>query len=281
MISIRGHSPVQRLPSNLASSWPVWTFENGRLFKVEDHLDEQGWVNPTSFDNLYFPSDLPLPDAQPGLGIVVASGTPRYIMPTVVLSLKTPDKKWRNRGLCSLPRAKAWIDLFAEYSPAINRLRLHGYGLSTSELRFLEDQDGGGSWENLISKDNKNKNKSSLLYSDEYLDEGVEVTPIFDTFKLFLESSRDAQPLSYGYHFVDIPLKNTYLSKIPKNRMKLYLTDFEEPKRLINYESAEDLDLEPLGELAMDISVISAGASSEFLPDVYVELFEPGSIIIE
>lgn len=32
-----------------------------------------------------------------------------YIMPSVVLTLTTPSKEWRNRGLSSIPRAKAWI----------------------------------------------------------------------------------------------------------------------------------------------------------------------------
>ena len=49
-ISIRGHSPVQRIPFSLTSSFPIWTFENGRLFGVESHLDGTGWVNPTTIE---------------------------------------------------------------------------------------------------------------------------------------------------------------------------------------------------------------------------------------
>lgn len=223
---------------------------------------------------------MPAPRALPGLGVVVASGVPRYIMPTIVLTLETPERVWRNRGLCSLPRARAWIDLFSQYAPPVNRLRLHGYGQSAPELRFLEDQDGSEIWTNAF--DNIPGRKSSSSYSPD-ADIGLEVGKAYESLKALLDShSREADQISVGYHFVDIPLKSSSNSIIlPRNRMKMYLTDIEEPKRLINYENVDDLDLEPLGELDVEISTIGAGGTSEFLPKVYTSLFEPGNIIFE
>eukprot|EP01041_Mallomonas_annulata_P004814 gene4814-9604_t len=293
-ISIRGHSPVQRLPFTQTSSWPVWTYENEYISRVEGGDDEGGWVNPTSIEivdhhspidiltGLYFPSDLPPPIAQPALGIVVANGSPRYIMPSMILTLDTPARKWRNRGLCSLPRAKGWVDLFAMYAPSLNRLKLYGYGQSNPELRFLEDQDGGGIWDNLFTEsiNKKNSNKGLLVPPD--IDYGIDITSTFEKFKSFLsEPSIESNRLSTGYHFVDIPIPNISCFILPKDRMKLYLTDFEDPKRLINYENTEDLDLEPIAELDMRLSVIAAGGSSDYLPDAYVDLYEPGNIIFE
>mmetsp|Transcript_18258 Transcript_18258/g.18327 ORF Transcript_18258/g.18327 Transcript_18258/m.18327 type:complete len:318 (-) Transcript_18258:168-1121(-) len=296
-ISIRGHSPVHKLPFNMASSWPVWTFENGAINRVEDHMDEEGWVNPSSFEKVFCPSDLPLPRAQPGLGVVVASGTPRYIMPSIILTLETADKSWRNRGVCSVPRARAWIYLFAMFAPSLKNLRIHGYGQSLPELRFLEDQDGSGIWDNLISvssddagmkamkQTQRQRQTDSGLFRPDMIvaDLGIEVEETFKSFQSFLSSAREAQQLSVGYQYVDLvlPVPSALKMGLPKDRIKLYLTDFDEPKRLINYEDVEDLDLEPLGELDVSVSIIGAGGSSEFLPEVYRSLFEPGSILFD
>lgn len=107
-IHIRGHYQLQRLPTSLTSSWPIWTLQQHNvLTPVETHLSGDGWLDPSSYSSLYLPSDLPMPLAKPALGIALANGVPRYIMPSVILTLDTPDKSWRNRGLCSLPRA--WV----------------------------------------------------------------------------------------------------------------------------------------------------------------------------
>ena len=141
-ISIRGHPQPQMLPIAHCSSWPVWTCElgarNGQILVPVDNDSEEGWVNPTSFDSLFYPSDLPLPLARPSLGIVMANGSPRYLMPSVVLSLETPSKVWRNRGLSSIPRARAWIDMFSAFASPIERLRLSSFGQLVPDVRFLE-----------------------------------------------------------------------------------------------------------------------------------------------
>jgi hypothetical protein len=138
MISIRGTVAPQMLPYSLTSQWPTWTYltDTDVLERVEDDLKE-GWVQPTSYDKLFLPSDLPPPIAVPALGVVIANGVPRYVMPSVVLSLTTPERQWRNRGLNSLPRAYAWIDLFAPQVPRLDMLRLSAFGQSVADVRFL------------------------------------------------------------------------------------------------------------------------------------------------
>lgn len=124
-ISIRGHPETQKLPISLSRQWKVYTYDFQELTSVEneDLDDQKGWIYPSSFDTLYLPSDLPPPLLAPALGVVVVHGTPRYIMPSTILSLQTPDKAWRNRGVCSLPRAFAWIDLFGPFTPALEHVR--------------------------------------------------------------------------------------------------------------------------------------------------------------
>ena len=130
-IKIRGNVGIsgvpEKVPSQLTKSWSIWTFEdNARLEKVEDesdnerkgdgHEDDLGWVNPTSYDDMFLPSDLPLPKMDPAVGILFTNGSPRYAMPSLICTLETPAKKWRNRGMCSVPRANGWVDLYGEYT---------------------------------------------------------------------------------------------------------------------------------------------------------------------
>ena len=67
---------------------------------------------------------------------------------------------------------------------------------------------------------------------------------------------------------------------LPKYRMKAFLTDLDDPKRLVGIEDTSMLDAESCGELDIAESVISAGGTSEFLPSVYRDLYEEGNIII-
>jgi len=144
LIKIRGGISVQQLPLTLVKSWKTFTFNpfaassQFSLAKVEDEGDE-GWTNPTSFDDLFLPEDLPLPKAVAAVGCCVNAGVVRYIMPSLILSLETPDKIWRNRGLCSLPRSRVWLDLFSQFTPPTNRLSVSVFGKGMDDVRFLED----------------------------------------------------------------------------------------------------------------------------------------------
>ena len=62
LISIKGHPKAQSLPQSLVSNWKCWTFDSSSktLTSVENEV-EDGWINPTSFNQLFLPSDLPLP----------------------------------------------------------------------------------------------------------------------------------------------------------------------------------------------------------------------------
>lgn len=271
-ISIRGNTRPQYLPRAMASSWPSWTFENGNLNKVDDD-GEEGWVNPSSFESLYLPSDLPKPAARSALGVLIANGSPRYIMPSVVLTLETPDRLWRNRGLCSLPRATTWIDLFSPFVPALENLHLHCYGKSDPELRFLEDQDGDFIWDNLQSTDQIVPG----IFSKSSDGLGFEILSAYNTMRTFLQKNPTLE-ISSGYHFVDIILPSqSEPFNLPQNQIKMYLTDLDSPRQLINMEgSYED---EVLGELDIVITKIGAGGTSKYLPKVYFDLYDSGNIL--
>lgn len=157
-------------------TWNEWTMDifnvfgnnlnDGKIFceLVPDALngDDEGWVNPTSFDQVFLPKDLPRPSYQPALGLVLQKGGMlRYIMPSIILNLKTADRDlWRNRGLKTSSRARCWLDAYSEYGgEALNSNSLHlsyfsADNIAGGPLKFLEDQDGASHWRCLSCESN-------------------------------------------------------------------------------------------------------------------------------
>lgn len=277
-IKIRGSSQQQQLPISMASKFKIWTFikEMNDIEKVEDGSDELGFVDSTSFEELYLPADLPIPNGKAALGIVVANGIPRYIAPSVILTLNTPDKEWRNRGLCSIVRADGWLDVFSPFIPSLDKLEYSCFAQYAPDVRFLEDQDGTASWINAIDsessiiKDSPSSSSSSSYIKDAY--ESVDD---------WLKTCCDADhPVMTGYHYIDIPLTNDYEHniRIPPLKLKAFISDVDAPERLIEAEPS-DLDVLPAGSLEIQMREVSAGGESEYLPECYRNLYEEGNII--
>ena len=226
-IKIRGHSQVQTLPASYSSRWKTWTCELSANKEQDvllpvDNDDAEGWCNPSSFDTLFLPADLPMPMARMALGIVMANGSPRYLMPSLVLTLETPGKIWRNRGLNSLPRASAWIDMFAPFSVSIDALKLASFGQFAADVRFLEDSDGSSAWQALDGGAMRTilRPAESALY---------DIAPTYDLFqqKVLKSDSECYAEIKKDYHFVDIPLLKIAPIRLPTSRrLRQFLTDF-------------------------------------------------------
>lgn len=262
-IHIRGDSQLQKLPTSLISQWNIWSLEGENLIPIESASSGEGWLQPTSFDSLYLPSDLPPPIIKPALGFAVSNGVARYLMPSLICSLETPSRVWRNRGLCSLPRAWAWIDLFAENTPPLRTLRYSCFGRTAGNLRFLEDQDGSAAWENLLPQ------------------EDISVRSIVEHVQAVLRTQQAINAeLQTGFHFIDVPIPELRPILVPGLQLRSYLTDFAEPQRLLELEDgSQALDNEPCAELDMMMVQTGAGSESPFLPEVYRELYEEGNIL--
>ena len=202
-------------------------------------------------------------------------------MPSITLSLQTPDKIWRNRGLNSLPRACCWIDLFSPYIN-LDRLSLSSFSKVTGDVRFLEDQDGASSWIDLsmtsFSSSKSSKSSNPLMRPET---EQIKIATTLRNFKQLLkEGNNELNILNEGYNFVDIPLISTDWSLTSSQRIKQYLSDFEDPTRLLEIENPEELDSEPVGELDCKLETVAPGRTSKYLPEVYRSLYEEGNIIL-
>ncbi|KAJ1391378.1 hypothetical protein B484DRAFT_459500 [Ochromonadaceae sp. CCMP2298] len=275
VVAIKGHPQLQALPLSMMDSWSTWTLDGQEFYKVEQPSDGEGWIDPSSMDSLYLPADLPLPLCRPALGLVLANGVPRYVMPSVVLTLQTPAMRWRNRGLNSLPRSRSWIDLFGAYSPRPEQLKLSIFGRSSPDVRHLEDIDGITAWNSLIPTNPADFAGGFSLFGYGELS----VDKALEGFKNTIMARMEALPaLAEGYHFVDIVLDAPAMP-VPRYRLKAFLTDFDDPKRLLAIDDPTALSLEPCAELDVVVAEVSAGGESEFLPEVYADLFEKGNII--
>jgi len=263
--------------------WKSWTLVDGKFLEaVEDENfdgddNPSGWVNPTSVDELYLPSDLPLPFVRAALGVVVINGIPRYAMPSLITTLDTPGRAWRNRGIKSLPRASGWVDLFGEYSD-LTRFKFHCFGQFAPDVRFLEDQDGAASWENLMGT------KEAGMLRPALDNTGCDVATAMADFKKLLKSL-EQNPLSVGYHIVDVPLPAARPLRLRGNsaliarRIKAFLSDLLYPSDLLGQEDLSIVDGEAVGAMDIEVSQVAPGGTSEFLPEAYIDLFEPGNIL--
>ena len=173
-------------------------------------------------------------------------------------------------------------------------ISLHYYGQFANDVRILEDQDGAAAWENLLAEAAQvglPKYKQKVEYGllrPEIDTSGLVVAQYVEAFQNFLiESDSARSAVGNGYHFVDIPVGGPRLMSLRggagvcARRIKSYLTDLTTPSGLLGQDDKDldSLDAEPLGVLDVALTPVSAGGGSEFLPEAYIDLYEPGNII--
>ena len=283
MITIRGGPSLQRLPLSYMKTAPIFTFDatTGEFEAVEGEGDEDGWVAPTTFSEFYLPADLPFPKCLPALGVCLANGVPRFIMPSVITTLSTADRTWRNRGVNTVPRASHWIDVFSPLVQ-VEKLSLTVFGQSVADVRFLEDIDGAAAWESVLVTPGSSRPSRSLLVPT--APQSLAVASPYERLKAALRDLPSQNPtlaekLLDGYAFVDVALGGAEVA-LPKMRLRSFLTDMDAPQRLLQLE-AQELDSEPMGEMALTMLRVSPGRESEFLPEAYVRLFEEGAVLLD
>lgn len=96
----------------------TWVFEHGEFSRVPS-VGDGDYVNPISFEALWLAADLPAPETRLALGLHVRDGTLRHVMPAI----DTRVGSFRNRGLCTVPRAHTWLHI----KTALDTLRLAAF----------------------------------------------------------------------------------------------------------------------------------------------------------
>lgn len=239
-----GSAGVQSLSSAYTLSFPHWVLDGapageGGPAKIPTEGDDGGWVQPFSLDELWMASDLPEPRTRLALGALVKDGQLRCVFPALDTPVVAAGKAWRNRGLSSVPLAKVWLDF--------TTIPLEQ--LSVSAFSRKEGAD--------------------------WVPMGSERLEIQGAVNRVIEFIADPPPgLERGFALVTATLDD---GDLPSgglseggDKIRVFLTDYPDPGKLL------DLDVEACGAAVLDIVAmeVASGAGSEYLPDVYRELFE-------
>jgi len=253
----------QMLPMSMVDHFPVWLYQDSELHQIYNNDDppQGGWVDPISWGELWLPEDLPLPVMRPAVAAIVRDGVVRYLMPGLDVSIQAGGKLWWNRGMCSFPLASKWADVGA---CDLARLRLAAYsqsGYKEAEKSTItmkeegepEEEDEVTAWEKLWQ------------------------APASDaiTSLVMLLADEGGSEIGHGFHIVVVPAEGEQLRQAPDagTRLKVLLTDSPlEP--LTQGVEGEEGDFDHEGA-EMDILCrrVVAGGSSQYLPEVYKQLY--------
>jgi hypothetical protein len=73
-----------------------------------------------------------------------------------------------------------------------------------------------------------------------------------------------------GFHVVTVPVTDmTFPLPADKSKIRVYLTDYPEPRRLLELPGDES----ECGFLEFEVRGVASGAESEYLPEAYKRLF--------
>lgn len=257
------------LPLGMAEGFPKWVLAEGEtepelrpMFNSASYGEENGWVDPFSFEELWLPADLPAPVMKPSLAAVARNGEIRYLMPSLDLTVQAAGKLWWNRGFNSIPLAARWMDVNAVNLNSLNLVGFAQEGYLSAEVAMLLEgeeapKDDPGSWVKLFQ-----------CSANEAFLELVETL-----------AGPAGAVIGSGFHVVHIPLKTHPLLEAPKagSKVRIFLTDAKfdntEPNS-VEYDKNHEFDSgEGYSELNFLVRAAAAGSKSEHLPEVYRELY--------
>ncbi len=245
-IEITNLGTKESLPSSFIQRWPNWFLEtNGSLSRIPDEESGNGFVTPTSVEQLFQPIDLKRPEMKLALGLHVRSGQIRHVMPSLDVSY---NGLHRNRGLCSVPLAYTWVDF--GYLNSLADFSSYEFRVSSKKHVSSEDTDPQ-EW-----------NRIFALSGD------VINTALERAIVCLAES--DSDDLGSGSHIVHVALDTSEVAEIPKTKNILQATLVE-----VGGPGEEDLDI---GILEVAVVTTMSGSESEYLPDVYKPLFTDESL---
>lgn len=229
----------QSIPASFVRDWSTWVLdENGILSKIPD---DDGFVQPSSIDELWQPVDLKRPEIKLALGLHIREGVIRHVMPAVDLSFGGGTH--RNRGVCSVPRAHSWID----FSLSLDEWESYKIVLSAKE----DKADPG--WTELLSS------------------QPGDIAMAIERATLCLSEAAPDE-FGSGSHIMNVVLTNSEKAaenlECPRNEMKVIMED----------DDFIDDAQEPSGALQVVISPSIAGSESNYLPDAYKALYEDESL---
>ena len=266
IVGMPGGAP-QMLPASYIKSLTRWSIEfsgdDGKEISVEklkgadSNDDDNGFVNPTSTLELWWPSDIDKLQARPTLDILLQRGTPVYASGGMDIRVP-PDAaadgmEWRNYGMNSQPLARQWTTFGFAIEP---NFRVETFWGEASNNKDEGEETKKVKWECLKQ------------YS------AADMTKTLELFAEFISEIDEESPLISGFHVVSIPMGTEWFD-LPKGT----------PYALVSLATAEpdaeelltmDTDLVAMTAtsiLGVEVSQIEAGGKSKYLPEAYKPLY--------
>lgn len=268
-ISIGSSSFAQQsLPLSYVESWPVWMASpsGDSVSLLPNTGDEGDWVNPTAFEQLWLPQDLPRPAARAALGVVVKDGVPRYIFPCTETTVMAGNSLWHNRGLNSLPLAKTWL-AFGDVPVDDLRLSCYQRPLAADEAADEESNDSSAAQQESAADDVGGAEWTPVL----------PLTAVGEAIDAVFRVLGDApDELGSGFSFLIAPLSASPLppdALASGQQLRLFLSDVDATPTSLDPEDRTSW-LWNRGECDLAIYDVAAGGESVHLPDAYRPLFD-------
>lgn len=279
----------QKLPGSYVKSFTRWSVEelsgNSPTLQRLPTEGDDSFVNPTSTEEVWWPSDLKSLQVRPCLDVLMQGGQPKYAM--AGLTVRVPGEvsgdsgEWRNFGLNSQPLAGQWTT-FA--------FAVEG-GFRVECFVGTSDAEDG-----TRSRDANKEDDSTVLYdrifpgdlgalndrpSAHAMFASQRMTKALESLGLFLSGIDDTSPLNNGFHLVSFPLTDEWidLPKLKSERgYKLLCVATAEPDAEELLEMDEGL-VQMTATSVMKVAVVptASGSDSEYLPASYVPLYSKSS----
>jgi len=263
---------VQSLPGMYVQTFRRWIVEDAEdanscssTLKIEpikgtglsDLPHDEGWVNPTSTNELWWPLDIKTLQVRPTLNVVFKSAIVSYV--SIGLDVRVPHKggTWRNFGMHSQPIARQMTTLHI----AMEKL-FHAEGFV---LHTQQSIDAG-------------EMKHEPLF------ESIDADATMQKLATFIGELDAFSPLAEGFHIVSFPMTNEWTDlPAPTERAasdadgtvyKIVCMATSEPFASKLLDLDEDL-LTMSSTSVMELIVLrtDAGGASEFLPEPYKPLY--------
>lgn len=263
---------IESLPGMYVQSFQRWIVEEDSLSEDECALNiepiagtsfnEDGWVNPTTINELWWPQDLRPIQTRPLLNVMFKSGVLSYV--SMGLDVRVPYmnedsgeiSSWRNYGLRSQPIARQWTSL----DVAMEKL-FHVEGFIQHSTADEEEM------------------KHDELF------ETIYAAPILDKVANLIAQIDENSPLMKGFHVVSFPMSDIWVDlptpketggevKEPTSAYKLVCFATSEPfaGKLLEFDEGM-LEMSSTSVLDVSVTRTEAGGKSQYLPEVYKKLY--------
>lgn len=203
IVGMPGGTP-QSLPYSYVQRFPRWSVEEvgddnnhqslkslpGTISNMQD--EDEGFVNPTSIQELWWPKDLEVLQIRPTLDVLLQSGMPKYAAGGLqVRTLSGGEKKeWRNYGMNSQPLARQWTTFGFAVEPEFRVETFLGQ-LPTSQENENDNDD--------------NEKKKGVEWEVLKTSSADDMKQTLERMAGFLSQVEEDDALLMGFHILSIP----------------------------------------------------------------------------